>query len=524
LVLAIVGIIPLVQLIGTKSVAANELEAHARARLSILANDLRGHVQLLADDSLEGREAGSRGGYTAGNYLVRNFQRHLEPAAAGSQYFQLFNGRYRNILGLLPGSDPKYKDQYVLVGAHYDHVGYGTRRNSNGPIGLIHNGADDNASGVAAVLELIDALGETELRPSRTILFALWDGEEQGLLGSQYWASQPTVPLSQIKLVINLDMVGRLRNRTLDVLGTRSMPGLRRLVAEANFADDLTLRFPWKLEENSDHHTFVMRQIPILMYHTGLHDDYHRPSDDVEGVDFEGLQAVTRLVFNSLLRLSDTQPLGSFRIAARYEGEARQRHFEQPLPAPSPRLGISWRPVGVDDPPGLEVLNVRPGSAAARAGLRPRDRLVSLNGQPLHSSTTLQQVSLLTSKLQLGVVPEGEDELQQRTVQLDGTPTRLGISWRYSAAEPHSVTLVRVIPHSPADQAGLRPGDRIHLLGANSFNDSQSFHTLTQQLQLPATVRIERAGRILELTLPALPNEWLVATPRTLTRSASERR
>jgi hypothetical protein len=489
--------------VGGRQARGAELELHARARLSILADDLRGHVQLLADDSLEGREAGSRGGYTAGNYLVRTFQQYLEPAAGDRQYFQLFGNRYRNILGVLPGGDPRLKHEYILVGAHYDHVGYGTRRNSNGPIGLIHNGADDNASGAAGVLELIAAFGETGLRPERSILFALWDGEEKGLLGSQHWVGQPTVPLDQVKLAINLDMIGRLRNQSLEVLGTRTMPGLRRAVAEANFPGELTLDFPWKLEDNSDHHTFILRQIPIVMFHTGLHDDYHRPSDDVERVNFDGLQATARLVFNTLTELSAAESLPPFRDASRYEGEVRQREFEQSLSAPAPRLGISWKPVDPADPPGLILQTVRPGSPADRSGLRPADRLTKLNGRPLLSSSTLQQLVVTASQIRVGVVRVGEDNEEELTIPLDGSPSRIGISWRFSTAEPDCVTIVRVVQHSPADQAGLRVGDRIHRLNEATFADSQQFQQLAQQLELPATVRIERAGQIRELLLPS---------------------
>jgi hypothetical protein len=360
-------------------------------------------------------------------------------------------------------------------------------------------------------------MGDAGVRPARSILFALWDGEEQGLLGSQYWASDPTIPLSQIKLAINLDMVGRLENGPLEILGTRSMPGLRRLVAEANFSDELPLQFPWKLEDNSDHHSFFIRQVPVLMFHTGLHNDYHRPSDDVERVDFRGLEVVTRLIFNSLVALSSDQQLGPFRAEAGYEGEARQREFERPLPPVPPRLGISWHPNQENDAVGVTVLQVRPGSAAARAGLRSRDRIVSVNGQALEDTKMLQQWALMGEELRLGLVADGGNtsEPQERRVRLDGNPVRLGISWRYSSAEPASVMLVRVVPHSPAHQAGLRAGDRVYSLNGTPFDDSASFNALAQQLDLPAAVRIERHGRLLELTLPAPLPDWQVAQAET---------
>ncbi len=488
-----------------------------------MAADLERHAQLLADDTLEGREAGTRGGYAAGNYLVHHFQRHLQPAAGKGQYFQLFGNGYRNILGVLPGTDPDRKDEYVLIGAHYDHVGYGTRRNSNGPIGFIHNGADDNASGVAGILELIDAFAEADLRPRRSVLFALWDGEEKGLLGSQHWVNQPTIPLQQIKLAVNLDMIGRLRNHSLEVIGSRSMPGLRRTVAEANFPDNLILKFPWKLEENSDHYTFFQRRIPVLMFHTGLHADYHRPSDDIDGLNLVGMQSTTRLVFNTLIRLCDDDVLSTFRDAARYEGETRQREFEQALPAPVPRLGISWDPVDPQGPPGLIIRSVRPASAAEHAGLHPDDRLVAVNGHPLLSSSTLQQLAVVASHLDLTVIRPNNATPQTVDVRLDGVPWQLGISWRHSTAEPHSVMLVRVIPHSLADQAGLRVGDRIHQLDGDTFSDSHEFANLAQRINLPASLQIERDGQIRELLLLSPPAELTQNADREQTIAPPER-
>ncbi len=502
---------------STQETAGAELDAVARARLSITRDELRDHVFLLADDTLEGREAGSRGGYAAGNYLVRHFQNHLEPAAGGGQYFQLFQNGYRNLLGVRPGHDPRLRDEYILIGAHYDHVGYGTPRNSNGPIGVIHNGADDNASGCSAILEIVQALGTTDLSTRRSILFALWDGEEKGLLGSEHWAKQPTIPLSQIRCVINTDMIGRLKGRPLEVLGTRSMPGLRSLVAQANYPNDLRLKFPWTIEENSDHYTFVTRQIPIVMFHSGLHDDYHRPTDDPEYVDTEGLEATTRLVFNTLTRLADADELGSYRVAARHETNDRQRDFERPLPPPAPRLGVSWDPSTDPDRPGLTLRVVAAGSAAERAGLRPGDQLVELAGTPLRDSLTLQQAAVVASQLQLTVLREDDPDPRGLTIKLNGKPSRIGISWRVTPAEPETVTVVRVLAHSVADQAGVRVGDRIHQLDGRLFADSREFYEMTQSVALPASVLLEREGRLRELTLPSLPPLGIATEPEPQT-------
>ena len=203
----------------------------------------------------------------------------LAPAGDGGTYFQSFNGASRNILGLVEGSDPQLKQQVILLGAHYDHVGYGRANNSFGPCGYIHNGADDNASGVAGLLEVVDAVKQLPTPPKRSILFALWDGEEQGLLGSRHWVGRPTVALSRVAVAINMDMIGRLQeSAALEVYGTRTAAGLRRLVSEANGeAKRWTIDFDWKLKSDSDHWPFYERRIPILMFHTGLHERLSPP-------------------------------------------------------------------------------------------------------------------------------------------------------------------------------------------------------------------------------------------------------
>ena len=118
----------------------------------------------------------------------------MQPGGDNGGYLQRFSPAYQNLLAIVPGTDPALSGEYVLLGAHYDHVGYGTWRNSNGPTGYIHNGADDNASGVSALLEIVDALHRTHWQPRRTIIIAFWDGEEINLLGSRYWVKHPPCP------------------------------------------------------------------------------------------------------------------------------------------------------------------------------------------------------------------------------------------------------------------------------------------------------------------------------------------
>ncbi len=157
------------------------IEANARSAAieSVTTDEVKGHVGVLADDTFEGREAGSRGNRAAGIYIVERLKKlGIAPAGSNGSYYQT-GPKSNSILGLVEGSDPQLKDEVILVGAHYDHVGYGSARNSYGPIGYIHNGADDNASGVAALLEIADAVAHLPEKPKRTILFAFWDGEEK---------------------------------------------------------------------------------------------------------------------------------------------------------------------------------------------------------------------------------------------------------------------------------------------------------------------------------------------------------
>jgi hypothetical protein len=418
----------------------------------------------------------------------------LQPAGHDGAYFQLFGPGYRNILGIIPGSDPALGNQFVLISAHYDHVGYGTRRNSNGPIGYIHNGADDNASGTAAVLELIEAFQRLAIPTRRSVLFVLWDGEEKGLLGSLHWLSNPTVALENVRLMINLDMVGRLRQDRLSVAGTRTMPGLRESVSRANLDTNLEIDFPWDVLDNSDHHAFYRYRIPALLLHTGLHEDYHRPSDDADKVNSTGMERVTAFAFRLASDLADRDTLPAFRRAAETESAFAKQRFEQPLPPSPPRLGITWGE-HTPDSDGLLIRTVVPGSAADRSGIRAGDRIVALDGEPLADAARLHfRVLTADQPIELSIV-RGETPIIF-PVPLDGGPTRLGISWRVNDAEPGVVTLSRVATQSPAYRAGLRSRDRIYEIAGTRFADSREFAQLAKTQPLPFELVFERNGRL----------------------------
>ncbi|MFV1966811.1 MAG: M20/M25/M40 family metallo-hydrolase, partial [Pirellulaceae bacterium] len=417
---------------------------------SIRAGELQAHVNVLADDQLEGREAGSSGGQAAGNYLAQHFSSAgLRGGGDDDSYFQMFDRGFRNVIGILEGSDPELKREYVLLGAHYDHVGYGNRSNSYGPTGHIHNGADDNASGTAGILETIDAFSGLPTPPRRSVVFVLWDGEEKGLLGSKHFLEHPTIPLQQLVFAVNVDMIGRLRNQRLMIFGSRTGWGLRRLVSTRNDTDDVLLDFSWEMKPNSDHFPFYSRGFPILMFHTDLHDDLHRPSDDADKINSAGMQDVTRLLLEVIYELADREKLSGFREACRQESKSGREGLEWPLPPTPPRLGIRWKNGPIEN--GVVLSAVESGSPADKAGLRVGDRLVQFDHHPITDATQFHLHVLAASSLITALVQrEGEAEPREVSVPLAGKPTRLGIAWREDDAEPKTVILSRVVPGSPA--------------------------------------------------------------------------
>ncbi|MEN3001452.1 MAG: M20/M25/M40 family metallo-hydrolase [Armatimonadota bacterium] len=233
----------------------------------------------------------------------------------------------RNVIAIAEGRDPVLKNEYVVVGAHLDHVGTGTPRHPGEDV--IFNGADDNGSGCVALLEMAEAFAQGA-RPRRSVLFIWYVGEERGLWGSRLFTEKPTVPLQNIIAKVNLDMIGRSkqlgdqnrRNADLSepdeiyVIGPRlASPELGELLEQVN-AQYLRLRLnprydspndPEQLYYRSDHYSFAQKGIPVIFFFSGLHEDYHRPSDHVDKIDFEKLMKVTRTVFGLVWTLAERE-------------------------------------------------------------------------------------------------------------------------------------------------------------------------------------------------------------------------
>lgn len=390
----------------------------------------------------------ARAADAAGLFIVKELERLKLPGAGDKgSYYQRFDNGLANVLAILEGSDPELKQQVIVIGAHYDHVGYGTARNSYGPTGYIHNGADDNASGVAGLLAIATAFCKLPTPPKRSVAFAFWDGEEAGLLGSKYWVEHPTISLNRVAAAINIDMIGRLRGGKVEVYGVRTSPGFRRLVSEQNEGVDLLLDFVLELKGNSDHYSFYSHQAPIIFFHTGLHGDYHRPSDDVEKINVPGLKQTATLIFKTAYELAEEPRRPAFRAASTREAQSTLEAIENAAPPRAPgRLGVSWD----ERAEGIVVRGVAPQSPAAKAGLRAGDRIETAAGRSLRSPEEFRSLVLAAeSPLWLGIRRAGVAEPLRAHVDLQGAPTRLGLGWRIDDAEPEAMIVNKLVPGAP---------------------------------------------------------------------------
>jgi len=225
----------------------------------------------------------------------------------------------QNVVALLPGSDPILKDEYLVVGAHYDHLGWGGKGSgSRRPDTVaVHNGADDNASGVAAILEIAERLALNKEKPKRSILFMSFGAEEMGLLGSSYFTSHPLIKLSQIKQMFNLDMVGRLNpvTKRLTIGGVRTGRGLAAYIDQQSKNTTLKLSLTPDGYGPSDHASFYIKNIPVLYFFTGITEEYHTPADDIETINFSGEKQVADFAYDLIFDMASRKTLFPYQEA-----------------------------------------------------------------------------------------------------------------------------------------------------------------------------------------------------------------
>jgi hypothetical protein len=341
-------------------------------------------VRYLADDGLKGRLAGSDGERCAGDFIAREFERiGLKPGGEHGTFFQSLDlasvlnphapgGTGRNVIGTLEGSDPELKREWVVVGAHYDHLGEGGTPNSLAPgERAIHNGADDNASGVGAVLWVAERLAAGP-RPARSIAFVAFTGEESGLLGSAHYIRQPTSGADPIVGMINLDMVGRLNGGTLLVFGVGTAVEWNALLEPAAARAGVTIATKGDGYGPSDHTSFYLKDVPVLHFFTNTHGDYHKPSDDWDKIDPKGLTAVASIVADVAAAAANSRPRLTLKRGA----------GEPPKPVSGTSGGYgAWLGSVPDFTPverGVKLSGVTKGSPADLAGIRAGDIVVGL--------------------------------------------------------------------------------------------------------------------------------------------------
>ena len=290
----------------------------------------------------------------------------------------------RNVVALLPGADPDRAREYVIAGAHYDHLGFGGDGSLAPDSRDVHNGADDNASGVAAVIEIARRLADGPPL-DRGVLFMAFTGEEKGLWGSARFVAEPTVPLDNAAAMLNFDMVGRMQDRSLTVFGTGTAEEWDDVLDDANadLSEPLAIGGVADGYGPSDHSSFYAEGIPVLHFFTNTHEDYHRPSDDWQKVNGEGVDLVVELASGVVRRLAGGD--ASDVVALTAVAQAR----------PSPGSGSASSTSGYgaaylgtipDMTPrdmGLRLTGVRVGSPAEEGGLRGGDIVVEFAGKPI---------------------------------------------------------------------------------------------------------------------------------------------
>lgn len=288
-------------------------------------------------------------------------------------------GRAWNVIGALHGTDPAVRAQAVVVGAHYDHLGYGGETSlAPSRYGEIHPGADDNASGVAGVIGLAQRLAAAG-GARRTVVFVAFAGEEMGLLGSAHYVKAPSVPLEGTVAMLNLDMIGRLREDRLYVFGVDTGKEFREALEAANRDTALQLRFSGDGYGPSDHTPFYAKDRPVLFFFTGPHEDYHRPSDTPDKINAPGMERVLRLIAGVLREVADGPAPVSFARAAP-SSPPRTRGSGGGY---GPSFGMIPEFGQAED--GVKLGGVRAGSPAEKAGLKAGDLIVRFDGKAVRN-------------------------------------------------------------------------------------------------------------------------------------------
>ncbi len=281
-----------------------------KAAETIKASDLHKHISYLASDELKGRNTPSAELDLAAEYIAKEFKSYGLKPVNGS-YFQVVkwgrdnaNKPFNNVVGYIEGSDAELKKELLVVGAHYDHVlFYGKKKPGQD---TICNGADDNASGTAGVMEIAQAFSSMKEKPKRSILFIAFGGEEKGLVGSRYYTNNPLFPLENTVAMLNMDMISRNDPDMVHVIAAKKSPDLAKINETEN--EKVGIKLDYTKDSfigMSDQASFLAKKIPALFFFTGVNNTLHQPNDEVATIDAQKAEKIARLVFYDALFISN---------------------------------------------------------------------------------------------------------------------------------------------------------------------------------------------------------------------------
>lgn len=267
---------------------------------------LKKHIYYLADDKMKGRGTGSKEAGKAAEYVRKAFKSYGLKPLGTEGYYQDFKAKVRrvvvpdsirssqNVIGFLDNGAGKT----VIIGAHYDHLGEGKQGSSRDSTsyGVIHNGADDNASGVAGLLELARVFSQNKVKEPVNFLFIAFGAEELGLVGSRYFAAHPTLALSTAHFMLNMDMIGRFNpDNGVAIIGYGTSPEFETIFLQIDKSQHIKHYTGYEGRGGSDQTSFYEKDIPVLFFHTGGHEDYHKPGDDAHKIDYVSLKGILEL-------------------------------------------------------------------------------------------------------------------------------------------------------------------------------------------------------------------------------------
>ncbi len=385
---------------------------------------LKEDVTVLAADTFNGRRTGTEGEKQAAEYIIKRFKDiGLEPKGYKGNYTQTFSFR--------PSTDPHKKAEFtsksdstkmgtnvigyinnkaettVVIGAHYDHLGMGGEGSLYREGKAIHNGADDNASGVAVMLKLADSLiTSAPLNNLNNYLFIAFSGEEEGLLGSNYFVKNPTIDTKKVSYMINMDMVGRLnKENTLAVHGVGTSPIFKQTLF-ANNDENLNIVEHESGVGPSDHTSFYLADIPVLHFFTGQHEDYHKPSDDAEKLNYEGMQKISEYIFAVISDLNDNGKLAF----------TKTKNESEVVPDFKVTLGVV--PDYLFNGEGMRIDGISEDRPAQKAGLQKGD-IVKKMGE--HEVTDMMSYMKSLSKFEKGETATVSVERDGKLIEADVT-------------------------------------------------------------------------------------------------------